>query len=194
MYTLILESSNKLLLVALAKNDLIIDEIKYEAWQKQSELMILEIDNLLKRNKLEAKEISKIITTIGPGSYTGVRIALTIAKIYGYALKIPIFALSSLQILKVNRKPTICLLNARSNRSYIGVYLDNEVLLKDQVYSNDEVLNYIAEHKDYVISGEVGYLNLESKEIDLAKNMLDLHHLENEVENILALKAVYLKD
>ncbi|HKL73011.1 MAG TPA: tRNA (adenosine(37)-N6)-threonylcarbamoyltransferase complex dimerization subunit type 1 TsaB, partial [Candidatus Onthovivens sp.] len=186
--------SNKLLLVALAKNDLIIDEIKYEAWQKQSELMILEIDNLLKRNKLEAKEISKIITTIGPGSYTGVRIALTIAKIYGYALKIPIFALSSLQILKVNRKPTICLLNARSNRSYIGVYLDNEVLLKDQVYSNDEVLNYIAEHKDYVISGEVGYLNLESKEIDLAKNMLDLHHLENEVENILALKAVYLKD
>lgn len=194
MYTLILESSNKLLLVALAKDDKIIDEIKYDAWQKQSELMILEIDHILKRNKLEAKAISKIITTLGPGSYTGVRIALTIAKIYGYTLNIPVYALSSLNILKSDHQPTICLLNARSNRSYIGVYQDDEVILKDQVYTNDEVLKYIEEHKDYQLSGDLEYLNLVGSDINISQNMLNLHSQKNLVKNILTLKAVYLKD
>ncbi|HKL72974.1 MAG TPA: tRNA (adenosine(37)-N6)-threonylcarbamoyltransferase complex dimerization subunit type 1 TsaB [Candidatus Onthovivens sp.] len=194
MYTLILESSNKLLLVALASDDKIIDEIKYDAWQKQSELMILEIDHILKRNKLEAKAISKIITTLGPGSYTGVRIALTIAKIYGYALNIPVYALSALNILKFDNQPTICLLNARSNRSYIGVYQDDEVILKDQVYTNDEVLKYIEEHKDYQLSGDLEYLNLKGVDINISQNMLNLHSDNNLVKNILTLKAVYLKD
>lgn len=194
MYTLILESSNKLLLVALASDDKIIDEIKYDAWQKQSELMILEIDHILKRNKLEAKAISKIITTLGPGSYTGVRIALTIAKIYGYTLNIPVYALSSLNILKSDHQPTICLLNARSNRSYIGVYQDDEVILKDQVYTNDEVLKYIEEHKDYQLSGDLEYLNLVGSDINISQNMLNLHSQKNLVKNILTLKAVYLKD
>lgn len=205
-YSLLLDTSNKLLVVGLAKNDEVIDSIIYECFQRQSEFMILKIEEILKRNNVEPKEVGEIVVTLGPGSYTGIRIALTIAKIYSYTLNIPLYAISSLYILKDKNNPSICLMNARSKRSYIGVYENNKVLLKDQVMKNEDVIEYIASHKDYKVCGDIEYLfdsnfNLENNkdEIvlnpDLLNNMLEGKTLENSrVENILSLKAIYLKD
>ena len=167
MITLLLDSSNTLLVVGLAKDNKVIDKTIYKAWQKQSEFMILEIEKILKRNNIDPKSVGEIVVSKGPGSYTGVRIALTIAKIYGYALNIPVFGVSSLQMLMEKNKPSICLMNARSARSYIGVYNDNEILMNDQVLTNEEVKKYIEEHPDYEVMGEVSYLNLKEKESDI---------------------------
>ncbi len=194
MITLLLDSSNTLLVVGLAKDNKVIDQTIYKAWQKQSEFMILEIEKILKRNDIDPKSIGEIVVSKGPGSYTGVRIALTIAKIYGYSLNIPVYAISSLQMLMKKDKPSICLMNARSARSYIGVYINNEIILKDQVLTNEEVKKYIETHPDYEVMGEVEYLNINPKESDILNNMLFLRNEENKVENILTLKAVYLKD
>ena len=194
MITLLLDSSNSLLVVGLAKDNKVIDKTIYKAWQKQSEFMILEIEKILKRNNIDPKSVGEIVVSKGPGSYTGVRIALTIAKIYGYALNIPVFGVSSLQMLMEKNKPSICLMNARSARSYIGVYNDNEILMNDQVLTNEEVKKYIEEHPDYEVMGEVSYLNLKEKESDILNNMLFLRNENNKVTNILTLKAVYLKD
>lgn len=194
MITLLLDSSNTLLVVGLAKDNKVIDKTIYKAWQKQSEFMILEIEKILKRNNVDPKSVGEIVVSKGPGSYTGVRIALTIAKIYGYALNIPVFAVSSLQMLMEKNKPSICLMNARSARSYIGVYNNNEILMNDQVLTNEEVKKYIEEHPEYEVMGEVSYLNLEEKESDILNNMLFLRNENSKVENILTLKAIYLKD
>ena len=195
MLSLLLDSANKELLVALYKDDKKIDEIRYEAWQRQSELMIPELDKILKRNEIDPKTIDEIVVTQGPGSYTGVRIALTIAKIYALSLNIPCYAISSLGVLKDENKTSICLTNARSNRSYFGVYEANgNVLIEDKVLPNKEVLDYIEEHKDFAICGDVTYLGLENQESDIAKNMMSLKNESNKVQNILTLKAVYLKD
>ena len=195
MLSLLLDSANKELLVALYKDDKKIDEIRYEAWQRQSELMIPELDKILKRNEIDPKTIDEIVVTQGPGSYTGVRIALTIAKIYALSLNIPCYAISSLGVLKDENKTSICLINARSNRSYFGVYEANgNVLIEDKVLPNKEVLDYVEEHKDFAICGDVTYLGLENQESDIAKNMMSLKNESNKVQNILTLKAVYLKD
>ena len=50
--TLLLDSSNTKLSVGIAQEDKLIDFISYEAWQRQSEVMVKELDNLLKRNSL----------------------------------------------------------------------------------------------------------------------------------------------
>ena len=81
MYSLLLDSSNTKLAVGIAKDDILLDKIYYDAWQRQSEFMIQEINNILSRNKILPSQISEIIVTDGPGSYTGVRISLTIAKV-----------------------------------------------------------------------------------------------------------------
>lgn len=194
MLSLILDSANKELGVALAQDGTLLDEIRYEARQRQSELMIPEIENIFKKNQVNPKDVGEILVTVGPGSYTGVRIALTIAKVYGYALNIPVYAFSSLEVLADLEKPSICLINARSNRSYFAVYEKGNAIVNDQVLTNDEVIKYVSEHKDYVICGETSYLDLVSENSDVLKNMFALKNDSYKVENILKLKAVYLKD
>lgn len=194
MLSLILDSANKELGVALAQDGTLLDEIRYEARQRQSELMIPEIENIFKKNHVNPKDVGEILVTVGPGSYTGVRIALTIAKVYGYALNIPVYAFSSLEVLADLEKPSICLINARSNRSYFAVYEKGNAIVNDQVLTNDEVIKYVNEHKDYVICGETSYLDLVSENSDVLKNMFALKNDSYKVENILKLKAVYLKD
>ncbi len=194
MLSLVLDSANKELLVALFKDNKKLDETRYEAWQRQSEFMLPELDKILKKNNVEPKSISEIVVTLGPGSYTGVRIALTIAKIYAYTLNIPCYAISSLQVLENPSKPSICLENARSGRSYVGVYDGKKVIVKDTIWSNGEVLKYISEHKDYALCGDLLYLDLIGERNDISSNLMFLKGEENKVENIFSLKAVYLKD
>ena len=194
MYTLLLDSSNVELIVGLAKDNTLIDEIRYNAWQKQSEFMVSEIDKIFKRNSVDPKSINEVVVSYGPGSYTGLRIALTIAKIYSLSLNIPLYKLSSLQILEKRDETSICLMNARSSRSYIGIYKNKECLLSDRVLTNEEVLKIINDNPTYKVCGEVSYLNLTSEVSDTINTMLYLKSEENKVEDVLSLKALYLKD
>ncbi len=194
MYSLLLDSSYKDLVVGLGKDNVLVSETSYECFQKQSEYMIPEIKNILSKNNIDPKEIKEIYVTLGPGSYTGVRIALTIAKVYAYALNIPCYAYSSLKVLQNYDKPSICLLNARSKRSYVGVYNKNEVIVKDCVMTNEEVLKYIEEHKDFEVCGDTDYLEIEGYKASISSNMLNLKNEDDKVKNIMTLKAVYLKD
>ena len=193
MYQLLLDSSNMYLSVGLAKDGKVVDSIFYNAWQRQSELMVTEVDNILKRNKVDKKELDSIVVGIGPGSYTGVRIGVTIAKTIAYALKIKVYAKSSLSLLAIDDKPTICLFNARSGRSYFAVYQGKKCIVKDCVIPNEEVLDYIDKHPDYLLSGDTSQIGKESAAFDIIKKLADYD--ENElVKNIFELNPIYLKD
>lgn len=193
MYQLLLDSSNIYLSVGLSKDGKVVDSIFYNAWQRQSEVMVTEIDNILKRNKVDKKDLDAVVVGIGPGSYTGVRIGVTIAKVIAYALKIKIYAKSSLSLLKINDDPTICLFNARSGRSYFAVYQGQKVIESDRILTNEEVLAYIDAHPDYKLSGDTAQIGKESEQFDILKNLADFHQDEL-VENIFLLNPIYLKD
>ena len=192
-YYLFLDSSNTSLTVALATEEKIIEETSYEAWQTQSEHMIPEINALLEKYQVQRNEIAGVVVSIGPGSYTGVRIAITIAKVMAVALNIPVYPVSALQILKMNKKSSICLINARSDRSYIGVYENEKCLLEDQIMTNDEVKQYIREHPDFAICGNTSYLGLNGYKSDIAEEMLSLLKYLKPCPDSRALKPVYLK-
>ena len=194
MATLLLDSSNTSLSVGFENNGVLIGFTSYEAWQVQSEHMVPEIDKLMEKLGLSRKDITKVVTSIGPGSYTGVRIALTIAKITSLACNAPIYPVSSLRVLKDNDKPSICVINARSNRSYFGVYRGNEVIISDTIKTNDEVKEYIANHKDYSICGDARYLGYENNDTNICKQMVSLLGVLEKATNDLAVKPVYMKD
>ena len=193
MYTVLLDSSNTNLSVGLARDNLLLENVSYEAWQQQSEYMIPELNKLLEKYQVQNEEISAVMVAKGPGSYTGVRIAITIAKTMAVALGCKLYAVSSLRVQKDGKNPSICLINARSGRSYIGVYEDKGVLLEDRIMKNDEVLKYIADHPTYSVCGDVKYLGLEAKETNNVLEMLSLKEVLDEV-NPLSLKPVYMKD
>lgn len=194
MYTIILDSSNTELSVGLVKEGILLDSTSYEAWQQQSEFMVKELAVLLDKYKVKNEDIKDIIVSIGPGSYTGVRISLTIAKTIATALNIDIYPVSSLRVKKCDNKPSICLINARSNRSYFGVYFENQIIVNDMILSNDEVRKYIEDHPDYVICGDTKYLGIEGYKADVLKQALSLYKSLEKCESTLGLKPVYLKD
>lgn len=192
MYQLLLDSSNIFLSVGLAKDGKVFDSICYEAWQRQSEMMVTEIDNILKRNNLARDDLDGVVVGIGPGSYTGVRIGVTIAKTIAYALKIKLYAKSSLSLLKHREFPTICLFNARSGRSYFGVYEGGKTVVKDCVLENEKVLEYIKQHPEFLVNGETHQLGLESGSYDILENLANFK--ESEETEPFRLNPVYLKD
>ena len=194
MNSLILDSSDKYLEVSIAVDNKIVVRTAYECWQKQSENMIPEIDKALKEANINPREINEVLVTLGPGSYTGVRIALTVAKVYAYALKIPCYAISSLQALEDFNKPSICLMNARSMRSYIGIYDGKNIIISDTIKKNDEVLELIKKYPTYQVCGDTKYLGIEGYRNNLSETLLALKDETNKVQDIMSLKAVYLKD
>ncbi len=193
MITILLDSSNTNLSVGIARDNLLLEYISYEAWQRQSEYMIPELSKLLSKYNVSRDEIKEVMVAKGPGSYTGVRIAITIAKTIATALDAKLYAVSSLRVQKACKNPSICLINARSGRSYIGVYEDDEVLLDDRIMKNEDVLNYIKEHPNYTVCGDVKYLGLEGV---ISYNIQEMLSLKNVLEpvNPLSLKPVYMKE
>ena len=193
MVTILLDSSNTNLSVGIAKDNTLLDYISYEAWQRQSEYMIVELNKLLEKHNIKKEEITDVMVAKGPGSYTGVRIAITIAKTIAVALDAKLYAVSSLRVQKDGTVPSICLINARSNRSYVGVYQGQDVILNDCIMKNDEVMKYIEDHPDYSVCGDTKYLNIQGIESNTMKEMLDLKDSLESI-NPLSLKPVYMKD
>ena len=193
MITLLLDSSNIDLSVGIAEDDKLIDYVSYEAWQCQSEYMIQEIDKLFTKHNISKDDLEGVVVNVGPGSYTGIRISLTIAKVTCLALGIPLYALSSLRALQKELEPSICLMNARSNRSYIGVY-DEGVVLTDGIMTNDEVKEYISKHPEYIICGDTKYLGVEGYKNNIIEEMLLLKSKAVKYDDPLGVKPIYLKD
>lgn len=194
MISLLLDTSYTNLSVGLVKDHELLDKTEYEAWQRQSEYLIQEIDSILSRNGVEKEDIDEIIVSKGPGSYTGVRIAMTVAKVMALALNKSLFSVSSLEVYKNPSKTSICLMNARSKRSYIGIYDGENIILPDQTMTNEEVLKLISEHPDYEICGDTNYLGIEGKLYDVLSNLKDADIERNREKDILAAKPVYLKE
>ena len=193
MLYVILDSSLTYLTVGLCDENRLIDSVSYEAWQCQSEKMIPELKTLLEKNNLSTKDISGVIVGIGPGSYTGIRIALTTAKVLCLSLNIPLYPVSSLQLLKEDDKPTICLMNARSNRSFFAVYQGNKVIVEDQTMTNDKVNEYISSHPEYIVKGELKYLGREDNVGNIAREAFSLIKYLEKAEDPLAVKPIYMR-
>ena len=193
-YKLILDTSNRLLCVGLADDNKVLGKIQYEAWQRQSEFCLKEVENILKEHSIKANEIKTIIVTIGPGSYTGVRIALTIAKTLAMVNDAEIIAMSSLAAIAGNKGKKLALMDARSNRAYVGAYQDGKELTGNKVMCLDQIKEFAHNNQDFEVVGDAQLLGLESQPIDMIENMYNLSKSMKPVENSYVLVPNYLKD
>lgn len=194
MYSLLLDSSNTNLSVGICKNNQIIYQNSFSCWQRQSELMIPEIEKGLKEVSLSLLDFEEIVCAKGPGSYTGVRIALTIAKIISQMSGAKLILVSSLMAMGNANKKYIALMNARSARSYIGIYDQGKVILEDTIKTNEEVKELIKEYSSFEVIGEGSYLGIEATLPNEVEGLLSWKELINPEEDVLKVKPVYLKD
>ena len=138
----------------------VIAETSLSVKKNHSNIVMPIIDNLFKISDLNINDIDKIAVAIGPGSFTGVRIALGIAKGLAMALNKPLIAVNELDILEAiadgNENETIPLIDARKERVYYK-YQGN--------YIDDYLINLISnfdKNKKYVFVGDgaINYTNI----------------------------------
>ncbi len=94
-----IETSTTVCSVALSeKEHIIAEKVSYEV-NSHSKLLAQFVDEILKENNIKASDIQAVAVSEGPGSYTGLRIGVSLAKGIAYASKIPLIAVDTLQIL-----------------------------------------------------------------------------------------------
>lgn len=189
MLTLCLDTSHKYLVIGLIKDDVIISNLMQESWKRQSETILPEIDKALKTLELSPKNIDQIVITAGPGSFTGVRIAMTIAKLLGSLTAIGIFTISTLQ-LYAGDQDALVVLDARGGRAYCGRYtnyIGDEMILK-----LDDIQKLINE--DTLIIGDGKLIDYEDYYPDIVNNFLICKPYWLKVDNIDLLKPIYFKE
>ena len=120
-----LDTSNSNLILAIYKNKTCLAYYNKPCDNSLSSEVMVIIDKLFKQARVNPCDINKIFVAIGPGSFTGIRIGVTIAKIYAWTFNIKIVPVSSLEVLATTRfrgYAIVPLIDARRGYVYAGVY------------------------------------------------------------------------
>ena len=99
MLTLAFDCSTSSMSIVLVDNEKILGEKNYLQEAKHSEMLVLEIKNLLDANKITFNDLDLIVGTHGPGSYTGIRVALAVLKIIKITLQKPVLTVNCCEVL-----------------------------------------------------------------------------------------------
>ena len=166
-YYLILDTSDELLTIGLSDGEKLIYSICEYCQKQHSKVLVSTIKKILFLNNIVFDDLKGIIITSGPGSFVGVRISLTVAKIFSFVLNIPIFTISTLRANSIVGCKNIVLLDAKNNRTYIGVFDENGYMLENKIINNEEVEIYINKYNFFKIVCKTDYLQLEKKNNDI---------------------------
>ena len=123
------------------------------------------------------RDIDCIFVVTGPGSFTGVRIGVTVAKTIAWALNINVIPISSLEFLathKTQKRYLVPLIDARRGNVYAGIY-DNELnnILPDKLVSYeqlaknlDDTYEQVSYDFDYMVKPKLDILKVINKHLD----------------------------
>ena len=187
MYSLILDSSTKILYTAIVKDENVVFESYIEGRNDHAKNIVDIIDKGLKKNNIEAKNLDEVVVGYGPGSYTGVRMAVSVAKMISSFMDKPLYTISTLKLMASGSKGIVLsMIDARRNNSF-GMIIDmntNSYIKNEALYSNSELL----ESKYDVVVNDASYkvdplYVLKNKELVENKDLLTPNYLrETEAE------------
>ncbi|MDI6452145.1 tRNA (adenosine(37)-N6)-threonylcarbamoyltransferase complex dimerization subunit type 1 TsaB [Peloplasma aerotolerans] len=132
MKRLLFDVSTNVMFVGYSKGDILIDFSIRIATRDHAKYLVDRIDQVLRRNKIKIDDIQEIIIGYGPGSYTGLRIAVTVGKMLAYTKQITLRTVSSLYFMTSGYEgKVVALIDARRGHVFSAVYKNGKVILPD---------------------------------------------------------------
>ena len=128
----------------------------------------MELNRLLKETNLDYKDIDRVIITKGPGSYTGIRIAMTIAKVLCSQMHKELYTISTMQLYAGIEKQANVILDARSQRAYVAHVEDGQIQGNIQILTLDEVKEFI-ETNPGILLGDADLMGQDVQKVDFFK-------------------------
>ena len=120
-----IETSSKICSVGLLSNGKNLGFIEKLDGKKHAELLPEFVEKLLKKNKVQVKSIDAIAVSIGPGSFTGLRVGLSFAKGVAYAIKCPIIPVPTILSIAYSlrkKKPTSGIIRSHGEKVFFSKF------------------------------------------------------------------------
>lgn len=179
---LVIDSATKFLYIGLFENAELLGKF-YEAGHNDHSVKLMsEIENLFMRYKLRISDIDEIIIGVGPGSYTGLRIGVVVAKMFGWNNSIPVKTVSSLALIASSSDSSKLLLpeiDARRGNSFLGLYQNSSkglsLVEKEQLTNLEEYKESLQKEYEVISFGEPNIGKLLNS--DLLCLVKDIHGL-----------------
>lgn len=196
MIGLFLNTASNYLNIVLYKEKEILDSVFIKLDKDLSKETLPKIKESLENNNLKPNDIDEITCVRGPGSFTGLRIGVTISKIYSYFLNKKLYSVSTLDVLATSVKGNIIvpLIDARRGYVYGAIYDSNyNVLMEENYLKLDEL---ITEANKY--SKDITYISYDSFDnVDVKKYEPDnkslIKHMHKKLEDKVTFIPSYLK-
>ena len=191
MISLCMDTAYKQLVLGIYQDGTLLAGIAKTAFKRQSETIFVVLNALLKRVNLTYKDIDRVIITEGPGSYTGIRIAMTIAKVLCTQMHKELYCISTMQLYAGMDASANVILDARGQRAYVAHLENGEIVGQTTILSLEDTKAFLEAHPG-TLYGDGQLLGLESKEPSYLKNFIQVP--ARKIENIHALVPDYLKE
>lgn len=173
MKTLFIDSSRKSLSIALASQNKLLFVSNVNSYSKHSNYLLNEIKNILTKLNININDIDNYVVLNGPGSFTGIRVGITVAKILAWTLSKKLYVINNLKALSLESEDEVIvsIIPDKKDFSYVGIYSKDNVI-EDYVNINDPILNFNGKSITLVTMEENDYVTRLS-------NMLSLNNKVN---------------
>lgn len=164
MLTFTITTSTKLASISLFKDNLMLGNININVRKTHSTSITEQVLKLFEWTDTKIEEVSNVIVSIGPGSFTGVRIAMSLIKgIFSLDKDVKIYGVSELNAIQYMAKDlaniVVAGIDSRKGKVYASIFKDNKKILEDGVYNIDYLVEYVSSFSESVIFVGDIYLN-----------------------------------
>ena len=192
MKILFIDTSSFFVSIGIIDDNKILKLYQEEVRDDMSSKIMPVISDLFDSVAFSIRDIDKIFVVNGPGSFTGVRIGVTIAKVLAWSLKKELIAISSLEYLattNTNSKYIIPMIDARRGYVYGAVYDSNLEPVVEDCYAPLESFN------SYFNEGTIVSLDPIENSVKPNYDILKIidKHINDSSANFYSLKPNYLK-
>ena len=165
MKILAFDSTAKAASAAVCENEKLLALYNVDNGLTQSELLLPMVENLLASLKLDYSDISIFATSVGPGSFTGVRIGVALLKGIAFGRDAACIGVSTLEALAENAKGLdgiiVPVMDARRNEFYNAIFKcegkDLQRLTPDRAISADELSHELSQYNEKIYLVGDGY-------------------------------------
>lgn len=178
MNQILFDASTGVLVMALAKDGRMIDYSIRIGKKDHAKYVVERMDQMLKRKLLTIDQIDEIIVGYGPGSYTGLRIAVMVAKMLAYTKNIKLKAVSSLYFLSSGIEEKVApMIDARNGNVFAAIFGEHKMILEEGLYTMDYVREFAKQHQVKPFFIDERHYEIDTKKIiDQSFLVENVHH------------------